>query len=68
MSVRAFTADESSGLVPAVRGSYLGLIDKVRLPILSLVATSNFLVFRFPHFYFSKITCNYYYKLLFLLI
>jgi hypothetical protein len=29
MNVRAFTADDSSGLDPAVRGSYLGFIDKV---------------------------------------
>lgn len=29
MNVRAFTADESSGLDSTSRGSYLGLIDKV---------------------------------------
>ena len=29
MSVRAFTADKSSGLDPSVRGSYLGVIEKV---------------------------------------
>uniref|UniRef100_A0A8R7QIH2 Glycosyl hydrolase family 13 catalytic domain-containing protein n=1 Tax=Triticum urartu TaxID=4572 RepID=A0A8R7QIH2_TRIUA len=29
MNVRAFTADESSGLDAAVRGSYLGFIDKI---------------------------------------
>ncbi|XP_006660725.2 isoamylase 3, chloroplastic [Oryza brachyantha] len=29
MNVRAFTADESSGLDSAVRGSYLGVIDKI---------------------------------------
>lgn len=29
MNVRAFTADESSGLDPDVRGSYRGFIDKV---------------------------------------
>lgn len=34
MNVRAFTADESSRLAPAIRGSYLGVIDKVRLPII----------------------------------
>lgn len=31
MNVRAFTADKSSGLDPNIRGSYLGLIDKVSL-------------------------------------
>lgn len=31
MNVRAFTADESSGVDPRKRGSYLGLIEKVRL-------------------------------------
>lgn len=34
MNVRAFTADESSGLDQVVRGSYLGVIEKVRVPIL----------------------------------
>lgn len=29
MNVRAFTADESSGLHKDVRGSYLGVIEKV---------------------------------------
>lgn len=29
MNVRAFTADESSGLDPGIRGSYLGVISKV---------------------------------------
>ena len=29
MNVRAFTIDESSGLDPDIRGSYLGLIEKV---------------------------------------
>lgn len=29
MNVRAFTADESSGLDPNIRGSYLGVIAKV---------------------------------------
>lgn len=29
MNVRAYTADESSGLDPNVRGSYLGLIEKI---------------------------------------
>lgn len=29
MNVRAFTADKSSGLDPNVRGSYLGVIEKV---------------------------------------
>lgn len=29
MNVRAFTADESSGLDSDIRGTYLGLIEKV---------------------------------------
>lgn len=29
MNVRAFTADESSGLDSSIRGSYLGVIEKV---------------------------------------
>ncbi|KAM6547505.1 hypothetical protein CsatB_019181 [Cannabis sativa] len=29
MNVRAFTADESSGLEPDIRGSYLGVIEKM---------------------------------------
>lgn len=29
MNVRAFTADESSGMDPAIGGSYLGVIEKV---------------------------------------
>ena len=29
MNVRSFTADESSGLDPSIRGSYLGVISKV---------------------------------------
>lgn len=29
MNVRAFTADESSGIDPAIGGSYLGVIEKV---------------------------------------
>lgn len=34
MNVRAFTADESSGLDPSIRGSYLGVIEKVIIDIL----------------------------------
>lgn len=30
MNVRAFTADESSGLDSDIRGSYLGVIEKVK--------------------------------------
>lgn len=56
MNVRAFTADESSRLGPTVRGSYLGLIDKVRLPFLSHVATSSSLFFRLLQSYVIKIT------------
>lgn len=29
MNVRAFTADESSGIDPSIAGSYLGLVEKV---------------------------------------
>lgn len=29
MNVRAFTADESSGIDPSTAGSYLGLVEKV---------------------------------------
>lgn len=54
MNVRAFTADESSRLGPAIRGSYLGVIDKVRLPIPSLVNTTCF-GFRFHQSYVNKI-------------
>jgi len=31
MNVRAFTVDKSSGLDPSIRGSYLGVIEKVML-------------------------------------
>lgn len=31
MNVRAFTADESSGLASSIRGSYLGVIEKVEV-------------------------------------
>ena len=31
MNVRAFSADESSGLDPDIRGSYLGVTKKVTL-------------------------------------
>lgn len=31
MNVRGFTADKSSGLDPSIRGSYLGVIEKVLL-------------------------------------
>lgn len=40
MNARAFTADESSGLDQAIRGSYLGVIEKVRVPILWLAIYS----------------------------
>lgn len=35
MNVRAFTADESSELDPEVRGSYLGVIEKVNSAVFS---------------------------------
>jgi pullulanase/glycogen debranching enzyme len=50
MNVRAFTADESSDLDEAVRGSYLGVIEKVRVSILGLAITSV-LVLRCPWHY-----------------
>lgn len=34
MNVRAFTADESSGLASSTRGSYLGVIEKVEIIVL----------------------------------
>lgn len=42
MNVRAFTADESSGLASSTRGSYLGVIDKVELLVLQHSAGINF--------------------------
>jgi hypothetical protein len=68
MNVRAFTADESSRLGPAFRGSYLGVIDKVRLPIPSLVNKTCF-GFIFHQSYVNKIpTIITIHKLFFLLI
>lgn len=33
MNVRAFTADESSGIDADIRGSYLGVIEKVMIMV-----------------------------------
>lgn len=36
MSVRCFTAAESSGVAPERRGTYLGVVDKVRTVVCAL--------------------------------
>ncbi|RLM86845.1 isoamylase 3, chloroplastic [Panicum miliaceum] len=55
MNVRAFTADESSGLGPAVRGSYLGLIDKIpHLLELGVNAVELLPVFEFDELEFKR--------------
>ncbi|KAF7141222.1 hypothetical protein RHSIM_Rhsim06G0077600 [Rhododendron simsii] len=41
MNVRAFTADESSGMDPSIRGSYLGIIEKDTHPV-SVLRLSGF--------------------------
>lgn len=45
MNVRAFTADESSGLDSHVRGSYLGMMEKV---VFAYLQSVNALL---PHFF-----------------
>ncbi|XP_026434428.1 isoamylase 3, chloroplastic-like [Papaver somniferum] len=51
MNVRAFTADESSGLEPNIRGSYLGLIKKIpHLLDLGVNAVELLPVFEFDEF------------------
>ncbi|XP_004299680.1 PREDICTED: isoamylase 3, chloroplastic-like [Fragaria vesca subsp. vesca] len=55
MNVRAFTADESSGLDPNVRGSYRGLIDKIpHLLELGINAVELLPVFEFDEFEFQR--------------
>lgn len=55
MNVRAFTADESSGLDPAVRGSYLGFIDKIpHLLELGVNAVELLPVFEFDELEFKR--------------
>lgn len=41
MNVRAFTADKSSGLDPKIRGSYLGVIEKVMTHLMIEFALMN---------------------------
>lgn len=55
MNVRAFTADESSGLSPDVRGTYLGLIEKIpHLVKLGVNAVELLPVFEFDEFEFQR--------------
>ncbi|XP_058087449.1 isoamylase 3, chloroplastic isoform X2 [Magnolia sinica] len=55
MNVRAFTADESSGLDPDIRGSYLGVIDKIpHLLELGINAVELLPVFEFDEFEFQR--------------
>ncbi|THG12901.1 hypothetical protein TEA_021379 [Camellia sinensis var. sinensis] len=55
MNVRAFTADESSGLNPTLRGSYLGVIEKIpHLLELGINAVELLPVFEFDEFEFQR--------------
>ncbi|KAL7262551.1 hypothetical protein ACSBR1_000838 [Camellia fascicularis] len=55
MNVRAFTADESSGLNPSIRGSYLGVIEKIpHLLELGINAVELLPVFEFDEFEFQR--------------
>ncbi|KAK4390083.1 Isoamylase 3, chloroplastic [Sesamum angolense] len=55
MNVRAFTADESSGLDPEIRGSYLGVIDKIpHLLELGINAVELLPVFEFDEMEFQR--------------
>ncbi|URE39113.1 Carbohydrate-binding module 48 (Isoamylase N-terminal domain) [Musa troglodytarum] len=55
MNVRAFTADESSGLDPDVRGSYLGVIEKIpHLLELGINAVELLPVFEFDELEFQR--------------
>ncbi|GJM98539.1 hypothetical protein PR202_ga15562 [Eleusine coracana subsp. coracana] len=55
MNVRAFTADESSGLDQAVRGSYLGVIEKIpHLLELGVNAVELLPVFEFDELEFKR--------------
>ncbi|KAK3230950.1 hypothetical protein Dsin_002831 [Dipteronia sinensis] len=55
MNVRAFTADESSGLDPDIRGSYLGVIKKIpHLLELGINAVELLPVFEFDEFEFQR--------------
>ncbi|KAJ8762610.1 hypothetical protein K2173_008049 [Erythroxylum novogranatense] len=55
MNVRAFTADKSSGLDPSIRGSYLGVIEKIpHLLELGVNAVELLPVFEFDEFEFQR--------------
>ncbi|KAJ6939511.1 isoamylase 3 [Populus alba x Populus x berolinensis] len=55
MNVRAFTVDKSSGLDPSIRGSYLGLIEKIpHLLELGVNAVELLPVFEFDEFEFQR--------------
>lgn len=55
MSVRSFTADKSSGLEPSIRGSYLGVIEKIpHLLELGINAVELLPVFEFDEFEFQR--------------
>lgn len=55
MNVRAFTADESSGLDSSIRGSYLGVIEKIpHLLELGVNAVELLPVFEFDEFEFQR--------------
>lgn len=55
MSLRSFTRDESSGLEQGVRGSYLGLIEKIpHLKELGINAVELLPVFEYDEFEFQR--------------
>ncbi|XP_020690934.1 isoamylase 3, chloroplastic-like [Dendrobium catenatum] len=55
MNVRSFTADESSGLDPEIRGSYLGVISKIpHLLELGVNAVELLPVFEFDELEFQR--------------
>nr|GEV05107.1 isoamylase 3, chloroplastic isoform X1 [Tanacetum cinerariifolium] len=55
MNVRAFTVDKSSGLEEDIRGSYLGIIDKIpHLLELGINAVELLPVFEFDEFEFQR--------------
>ncbi|KAL5779792.1 hypothetical protein ACOSQ2_010529 [Xanthoceras sorbifolium] len=55
MNVRAFTSDESSGLDPDIRGSYLGVIEKIpHLLELGINAVELLPVFEFDELEFQR--------------
>ncbi|KAG6626400.1 isoamylase 3, chloroplastic isoform X1 [Carya illinoinensis] len=55
MNVRAYTVDESSGLDPKIRGSYLGVIEKIpHLQELGINAVELLPVFEFDELEFQR--------------